>query len=85
MNAAVYASRPAFARAANVVLSPFRRPGLGHAAGAIGALGLFVATGFTCGNGSAPSSPSTLAPIMATGAARVPLTTAATEKKCPAK
>lgn len=65
-----------------------RRPGLGHAAsaiGAIGAMGLFVATGFTCGNDTAPPSPSTLAPIMATGAARVPFTTAETEKKCSAK
>ena len=60
------------------------RPSLGHAVGAIGALGVFIAAGFACGNGTAPPSPSTLAPIMATGAARVPLTTAAIEKKCPA-
>ncbi|WP_431275160.1 hypothetical protein ACQ858_01845 [Variovorax ureilyticus] len=62
-----------------------RSPGLGHALGAIGALGLFVATGFTCANGMAPASASTLAPIMTTGPANASLTTAGNEKKCPAK
>jgi len=70
----------------NMVLSSFRGPGLGQAAGAIGALGLFVATGFTCGKATTPASPSTLAPIMATSAASArPLNAAATDKKCPAR
>jgi len=68
-----------------MVLSSFRGAGLGHAAGAIGALGLFVATGFTCGKATAPTSASTLAPIMATSTPSTPLTTAATGKKCPAR
>ncbi|MEJ8813546.1 hypothetical protein WKW77_20845 [Variovorax ureilyticus] len=69
-----------------MVLSSLRAPGLGHALGAIcaiGVLGLFAATGTTCGNAMAPTNPSTLAPIMATSPAHAPLT--ATDRKCAAK
>lgn len=72
-----------------MVLSSFLSPGLGQALGAIGALGLFAITGFTCG-GSASNTTSTptLAPIMATGPASTSNTSfrqAANDKKCPAR
>jgi len=59
-------------------------PALGHAVAAIGALGLFVATGFSCVGEVAANGPSTLAPIMATGAAKPPRHIAAAEEKCAA-
>jgi hypothetical protein len=68
-----------------MVPSSFRSPGLGQALGAIGALGLFVATGFACGSGTPLTPPSTLAPIMATGPAHASLSTAGTERKCLAR
>jgi hypothetical protein len=68
-----------------MVPSSFRSPGLGHALGAIGALGLFVATGFSCGSGTTLTPPSTLAPIMATGPANTSPATTGSGKKCPAK
>lgn len=69
-----------------MVPSSFHVPGLGHALGAIcaiGVLGLFAATGNPCGNATAPTSPSTLAPIMATSPAQAPF--AAADRKCAAK
>ena len=60
-------------------------PALGHAVAAIGALGLFVATGYACVSEVAANSPSTLAPIMATGPAAPPRHNSIAEEKCPAR
>jgi len=79
---------PTSPRATKVVLSSFRSPGIGHALGAIGALGLFAITGFTCGTSASSTGASTLAPIMATRPANTSPTSsrqAANDKKCPAR
>lgn len=73
-----------------MVTTSFRRSGLHHVLGAIGSLSLFALIGFTCGGDSATAGPSTLAPIMTTGAASAPASappsrTATGAQTCPWK
>ena len=88
MSFTVPVSRLALPGATKMLMSSFRSPGIGQALGAIGALGLFAITGFTCGGSTSSAGTSTLAPIMATGPAITSTTSsrrAATDKKCPAR